>query len=230
MDHDELFTVPTCPRARADEFAASAMISPMRWQPEREHRVMRWANGRGVTKEIAAFPNGESWRWRLSLADVAESGPFSLLTDVDRSLVVASGAGMRLTVGERAPVELRRFDTTEFPGDDASAADLVDGPIRDLNLMVRRDSGLGAPHLDVRHVAKGSEVELNGAVGLVVLDGVLTLTAPSEGFPYTPLRCRVGRFDAVLPGDDGENDARLVAAVESVVAFAFLRSDDGRPA
>lgn len=189
---------------------------------------MPWANGLGTTKEIVVFPTDGPWLWRLSLADVVAGGPFSILASVDRSLVVASGAGMLLTVGDQLPFAVRTHEHVAFPGDSATSAELIDGPVRDLNLMVRRDAGIGRPHLDVRRVPKGSDIEMADAVALVVLDGALRLTVDAEGFPYTPLRCRVGRFDAVLPGDDGVHE-RLATVAESVVVFAFLRSVDGRP-
>ncbi len=200
----------------------------MKWQPERDHRVMPWANGRGSTKEIATHPSGDAWVWRLSLADVDEDGPFSLLRDTDRSLVVAAGKGLRLVTEGSDPTVVRTFASVSFPGDLPTHAELLDGPVRDLNLMVRRTADQRTPHLDVRQFAKGDAVGLEDAVALVVLRGALTLTVSSAGFPYTPLRCRVDRFDAVLPADGV--DGRLVVAAEALVAFAFLRSEDGRPA
>lgn len=200
----------------------------MRWQPERDHRVMPWANGRGSTKEIATHPSGDAWVWRLSLADVNEDGPFSLLPDTDRSLVVAAGKGMRLHIGGSDATVVHTFESVSFAGDLPTSAELLDGPVRDLNLMVRRTGESRVPHLDVRSFAKGEAVELEDAVALVVLRGSLTLTVSSAGFPYAPLRCRVDRFDAVLPADGV--DGRLLVAADAVVAFAFLRSEDGRPA
>lgn len=200
----------------------------MKWQPERDHRVMPWANGRGSTKEIAAYPSGEAWAWRLSLADVTEDSPFSQLPDTDRSLVVAAGNGMRLLVEGCDPREVGTFESVSFAGDLLTSAELFDGPVRDLNLMVRRTQEPRRPHLEVRGFAKGEAIELEDAVALVVLRGALTLTVSSADFPYAPLRCRVDRFDAVLPADGV--DGRLLVAADAVVVFAFLRSEDARPA
>ena len=200
----------------------------MKWQPERDHRVMPWANGRGSTKEIVTSPIGDPWVWRLSLADVDEDGPFSLLPGIDRSLVVASGKGMRLEFdGSGATVVVRTFESVSFAGDLPTRAALLDGPVRDLNLMVRRTLESRTPHLDVRSFVQGEAVNLEDAVALVVLRGALTLTLTSAGFPYAPVRCRVDRFDAVLP--DVGVDGRVLVAADAVVAFAFLRSEAARP-
>lgn len=189
---------------------------------------MEWANGLGSTKEIVAFPRSDAWIWRLSLADVNEDGPFSLLPDTDRSLVVAAGKGMRLFVGESVGPDVGTFESVSFDGGVATRVELLDGPIRDLNLMVRRTRDSRTPQLLVRSFAKGEAIRLEDSVALVVLRGALTLTVSSAGFPYTPLRCRVDRFDAVLPAEGV--DGRLLAATDAVVAFAFLGLGAERPA
>lgn len=62
-----------------------------------------WKNGGGVTREIAAGPEGagmDTFAWRVSLADVGADGPFSVFPEVTRVLTVVDGAGMELTAGE----------------------------------------------------------------------------------------------------------------------------------
>ena len=49
-----------------------------------------WKNGGGCTTEIAIAPPGASldaFEWRISLATIAASGPFSAFPGVDRTLV-----------------------------------------------------------------------------------------------------------------------------------------------
>jgi environmental stress-induced protein Ves len=103
---------------------------------------MPWKNGGGETREIVVSPVGatlETLDWRVSLATVTEDGPFSVFKDVQRTLCVIQGAGMRLQAGDRAPVDL--YVTSEpytFDGEAATGARLIDGPIEDLNVMSRR--------------------------------------------------------------------------------------------
>ena len=67
------------------------------------YRRMPWKNGQGVTREIAREPaEGEDFLWRLSIAEVAASGDFSLFPGYDRTITLIEGAGMRL-VFEEAP-------------------------------------------------------------------------------------------------------------------------------
>jgi environmental stress-induced protein Ves len=110
-----------------------------------EYRVMPWRNGQGTTAEIAT-ESGEAgrFRWRLSIADVAAAGPFSDFAGYDRVIAVASGAGMRLAVAGRPPVELTQdSEPYAFPGEAATECTLLQGPIRDFNLMTDRATGRG---------------------------------------------------------------------------------------
>ena len=99
-----------------------------------------WRNGGGVTREIATAPyDGEpdSFRWRVSIADVTSEGPFSAFEEVDRQIVLIEGAGMVISVDGK-PHLLNPFDVLAFPGDAPCVGTLVDGPTRDLNVMTRR--------------------------------------------------------------------------------------------
>jgi environmental stress-induced protein Ves len=109
------------------------------------HRVTPWKNGFGTTTEIAIDPPdagvGGRFRWRLSIADVERSGPFSAFPGYERTIMVIAGNGMDLAIGGRPARRLDRlFDPFCFPGDSATECRLLDGPIRDFNLMVERSS------------------------------------------------------------------------------------------
>ncbi len=103
---------------------------------------MPWKNGGGVTQEVAIWPPTaalDAFDWRISIADVAQGGPFSTFPGVDRVLTVIEGSGIELAVEGLAAVTLGDNSAPfAFPGDAACAATLHQGPIRDLNLMVRR--------------------------------------------------------------------------------------------
>lgn len=104
------------------------------------HRQMPWKNGKGVTTEIAVFPEGASvdgFDWRISMAKVPESGPFSIFTGVDRVLAVLEGE-MVLTVDGQPPETLGPGSPAiAFPGDTPTSA-VVLREVTDLNVMIRR--------------------------------------------------------------------------------------------
>ncbi len=106
-----------------------------------------WKNGGGTTSEVAIYPPGsgyDDFDWRLSLADIRASGPFSRFDGVDRLLAVTHGA-LRLAIADEAPVLLAAHDAPRaFSGDVAvHAGPCDDAPVKDCNLMVRRAFGKG---------------------------------------------------------------------------------------
>jgi environmental stress-induced protein Ves len=101
-----------------------------------------WRNGGGRTRELLTRPVGPDWAVRVSLADIDADGPFSAFPGVQRWFVVVQGAGVLLGFADgerrvRAGVAPLCFDGALAPG-----CRLIDGPTRDLNLMVR--AGVGA--------------------------------------------------------------------------------------
>jgi environmental stress-induced protein Ves len=110
--------------------------------PAAGYRVMAWKNGQGVTREIAREPGaGESFLWRLSIAEVSADGAFSLFPGCDRTITLIQGAGMELDF-EEAPAKRidRRFAPFDFAGDWHCRCRLIQGSIRDFNLMVDRSA------------------------------------------------------------------------------------------
>ena len=104
-----------------------------------EHRVQRWKNGGGTTTEIVREPaDGDRFLYRVSIADVASDGPFSVFEGYDRHIMVLEGNGMRLEGGPHGEIVLRKDEPRAFSGDWAVTGYLVDGPVRDFNLMVDR--------------------------------------------------------------------------------------------
>jgi hypothetical protein len=100
-----------------------------------------WRNGGGVTRELLAWPEARDWRVRISVADVERDGPFSPYPGVARWFAVLAGAGVELTIDGAT----RRVDgdgePLSFSGAAATTCRLLDGPTRDLNLMLRNALG-----------------------------------------------------------------------------------------
>jgi environmental stress-induced protein Ves len=100
-----------------------------------------WKNGGGVTHEVASEPSGAdlaSFDWRLSIAHVATSGPFSAFPGVDRILTVLTGRLALSAPGQIGHLATPRTAPWSFPGDDAVWAMPIRGGVDDLNLMCRR--------------------------------------------------------------------------------------------
>jgi environmental stress-induced protein Ves len=100
-------------------------------------RMMPWANGKGVTIELARADGPEGMLWRLSRASVVENGAFSIFSGVERNLTVLTGPGFDLT-GQGIAVQARPFAPVAFPGDVAVVASGVTEPSDDFNVMTAR--------------------------------------------------------------------------------------------
>ena len=112
-----------------------------RIQRVRDYARMPWKNGAGWTSEIARWPAGETWDWRLSVADVDADAPFSAFPGVERALVLLSGNGIRLRFnGGRSHELAPPHGCLRFAGEAEVAGELIEGPTRDFNLMWRRDA------------------------------------------------------------------------------------------
>ncbi len=109
-----------------------------------EYKTMPWKNGGGVTVEIAIHPPGASvdaFDWRVSMATVAQDGPFSSFPGIDRTLAIIEGNGLELAISGHEPVALTTESTPlPFAADVPVDATLMDGAIVDLNVMTRRSS------------------------------------------------------------------------------------------
>jgi len=121
-----------------------------------DYKVMPWKNGRGATTELAIEPAGAAladFDWRISVADVTEDGDFSRFPGYDRTLVVAEGNGMELEFdGASAPQRLAGpGHGAMFSGDWLTRGRLIDGPVRDFNVMSAR----GRMHHECEVIAGG---------------------------------------------------------------------------
>jgi hypothetical protein len=98
-----------------------------------------WKNGGGVTREVIRSPalGSGSFAWRLSVADLEVSGPFSDFTGYRRLMVLLAGGGVRLTFGDGTGTRLLAVgEMARFDGGLATGCELLSGPCTDLNLMV----------------------------------------------------------------------------------------------
>jgi len=127
-----------------------------------------WKNGGGVTTELACLPVGASmaqFDWRVSIAHIASSGPFSAFPGIDRVITLLEGEGVALRspdehIGHRLDTPLQPF---AFDGAADISAELLGPDCHDFNVMTRR-------------TACQSRVE--------VLHGATSLPAAHQGLLY----------------------------------------------
>ncbi|RDW13100.1 HutD/Ves family protein [Paracoccus thiocyanatus] len=139
-----------------------------------DHRRMPWKNGRGQTVQVAIHPPPAGladFGWRVSMADVAEDGGFSIFPQIDRSLAVLTGKGIELQVQGRDPQALTPDGPPlSFPADQPCSARLLAGPITDLNVMTRCGGFTHRLSRLTQAVQRPADWRLLLATGPVVLD------------------------------------------------------------
>ncbi|GAA6120741.1 HutD family protein [Acidovorax sp. FG27] len=120
-----------------------------------------WKNGGGTTREIACWPPGAGmgdFGWRVSVATVAQAGPFSAFPGVDRQIMWLSGGGLQLRSADGAIDQLLQapWRPFAFAGETALDCTLAGGVSQDFNLMLRRGAWRGDLEVVHQRVQPGS--------------------------------------------------------------------------
>jgi uncharacterized protein len=113
---------------------SSVLLSPS------AYRVQTWKNGLGQTEEICR-DSEEPYRWRLSLATLEASGPFSSFPDYDRSLVHLGTAPIQFKHSGKTSV-VPPFTPHCFRGEEETSVE-IENPALDFGLLVNRHTAKG---------------------------------------------------------------------------------------
>jgi environmental stress-induced protein Ves len=97
-----------------------------------------WKNGLGLTRQLAIYPenaSAQSFEWRLSIAQLTQTAPFSVFAGIERCLAVLEGA-MTLQRAAAAALKLTPHSSPVcFSGEVEVSGVVEHGPVLDLNLM-----------------------------------------------------------------------------------------------
>ena len=134
---------------------ATSSAPAARFLQPADYAISLWKNGLGETVEVARAParaaeetGFDNFDWRVSYAAVVADGPFSEFPGIKRTIMVFEGDGMELTLrqpdGAETLQRLLPFAPFTYPGETPVHGRLLNGPVRDLNLMCRRSRCEGA--------------------------------------------------------------------------------------
>lgn len=147
-----------------------------------ERHEEKWRNGGGSTSCIAIAPEGarlDHFAWRISMARIDRSGPFSSFPGIDRTLIPVEGTGLTLFANGRR-IDADHHGHLRFAGEEAVEATIADLPVRDINVMTERSR------------ARHSVARMTGAdvYEIPCLSDQLCIIALTPGHERT-----LGRFD-----------------------------------
>lgn len=112
----------------------------------RECPSTTWKNGGGSTKQLLISPSHadlSDFDYRISIASVSSSGPFSLFIGIDRQLCLLEGEGLKLHIQgdslNSSTLLTPNNAPFNFKGETQIESQLLDDPVLDFNVMTKRD-------------------------------------------------------------------------------------------
>jgi environmental stress-induced protein Ves len=176
-----------------------------------------WKNGGGITHEAIRVPaSGDPFRWRVSVARIDQSGPFSDLAAYNRIMVLLQGGGVALSFSSGRKRLLRNVgDVAQFDGALATMCELLGGPCVDLNLMVAKS--MPGVHAEVRrlHQPRALPAAQGRATVIFPIDAAVVLHADGGAAALEPWDLAVISHSTGQAGDLEPRD-------DSAAALVFL--------
>jgi environmental stress-induced protein Ves len=178
-----------------------------------------WKNGGGITHEAVRVPaTGDPFLWRVSVAQIDSSGPFSDFAGYDRRMVLLQGPGIELTHGNGQRRVLRNVgDCVEFAGALPTHCELLGGPCVDLNLMVAQSLPSTAR---VERLVEGLIATADGETTLIFgIESPISLesdageTVRLEPWDLALLSRGSARFDNMTPDGRSAPGAVFIATI-----------------
>ncbi|MBT6203226.1 MAG: HutD family protein [Alphaproteobacteria bacterium] len=145
-----------------------------------DHTLLPWKNGQDVTREIAVARDGSGFLWRLSIASVDRTGPFSDFSGYDRVIMLLEGDGMILDFGGHGRAVMSQpFVPQHFDGGWTTHATLLGGPLTDFNVITAQGSTVAEVHV-LKAAAEGTNLsQTTSATFFHVLAGSWDMTGYS---------------------------------------------------
>jgi environmental stress-induced protein Ves len=176
-----------------------------------QRQAVPWKNGGGLTREVAISPTGATPRefdWRVSIAEIAAAGPFSVFAGIDRRMAVLKGR-LSLKIDAQPAVTVSPDSApVAFPGEAPVFATPLGATVTDLNVMTRR----GWCTADLTRHAAGVVLEPRNGTTLLIARSVLKISAAGRG-------AELAFLDALVLGSE---PVSVLAGGASPVSFDLV--------
>ena len=163
------------------------------------------------------MPAADPFLWRVSVAQIDSSGPFSDFPGYERKMVLLQGPGIKLTHGNGQHRVLENVgDCIEFAGALPTHCELLGGPCVDLNLMVAESLRSTAR---VERLAEGVIATTDGETALIfAIESPLSIQSDAGAMRLEPwdlalLSQGSARFDNMTPDGRSAPGAVFIASI-----------------
>ena len=181
-----------------------------------QFKASPWKNGGGITHEAMRVPERGIFRWRVSIAHIDASGPFSDFAGYARTMVLLRGSGVALKLSDGTQRIMRAAgDLAQFNGALGVKCELLNGPCVDLNLMTSH--AMGPAQVRVERLRGSLPYAARKDESLVVFP----IDAPLQIHPSDGNAAILEPWDLAVLGGAGENAGRL-ACRGDVACAVFL--------
>lgn len=152
-----------------------------------------WKNGGGRTRALFAWPSAQDWVFRISLADVERSGPFSAFPGVDRHIAIVRGGAVTLKFDGGRPAVALSAVPFRFDGELAPDCEVPGEAATDLNLMIDKARGEGSLALADSHEWTGAAASATAWRGAFTADAAQLAIGPQRRMSLTPMSLFLAR-------------------------------------
>jgi uncharacterized protein len=181
-----------------------------------QFKASPWKNGGGITHEAMRVPAQGVFRWRVSIAHIDASGPFSDFAGYARTMVLLRGSGVSLRLSDGSRRIMRAAgDVAQFNGALAVECELLNGPCVDLNLMTAH--AMGPAQVRIERLQGSLPYAVRKDESLVVFP----IDAPLQVHPGDGNAAILEPWDLAVLGGSGEVSGRI-ACREAAACAVFL--------
>tara|TARA_B100000676_G_scaffold309970_1_gene375107 strand:- start:1907 stop:2512 length:606 start_codon:yes stop_codon:yes gene_type:complete len=175
-------------------------------------KTIPWKNGLGHTTELAINSGGnlDNFDWRLSIASVVNDGEFSNFSGYQRDLVLIEGEGIILDHGNGEIDNLTNLlDISHFDGGSDTYGSLVNGGIKDFNVMTNENSFTAEVNCYVKQHSANIPLVTNRLIFAYSLNNEMNIEYGSKIIASVP----VGHLAQLQTNDVSERDKQDTAVI-----------------
>ena len=178
-----------------------------------QFKASPWKNGGGITHEAMRVPERGAFRWRVSIAHIDASGPFSDFAGYARTMVLLRGSGVALKLSDGTQRLMRTAgDLAQFDGALGVECELLNGPCVDLNLMT--SNAMRFANVRVERLRGSLSYATRKNESLVVFP----IDAPLQVHPSDGNAAILEPWDLAVLGGSDEHAGRIACRVDAACA------------